>query len=222
MGYSEFSTESYIAFGDVPNTPDAPLRTASTRTSISVQWSAPAAGDLDVSGYILNMDDGFKTDLKPVYIGYNRPDVLSFTVGGLTTGLPYRFSVQAVNVNGISEESDMSTFFSCEAPSSLKEPYYISSDEFTMEIVIGWQAPLLDGGCPVLGYEVYRNDGDSEAVDTIIDSIASDNPSLSTATVDLSTDGTIGSIYKFKVRAINYAGTQDSSALSVALASLPD
>lgn len=88
-------------------------------------------------------------------------------------------------------------------------------------IVVGWEAPLLDGGCPVLGYELYRNDGASDALETIVDSVASDNPSLSTATIDLSEDGNIGSIYKFKVRATNYAGTQDSSALSVALASLP-
>jgi hypothetical protein len=93
MGFSELSTASYIAFGAVPNVPDPPSRTASSPTSISVEWSAPATGDLDVSGYILNMDDGFKTDLLPIYIGYNRPDVLSFTIGGLTTGLPYRFSV---------------------------------------------------------------------------------------------------------------------------------
>ena len=93
MGYSEFSIESYIAFGAVPNVPDPPVRTASTPTSISIAWTPPAAGDLEVTGYVLNMDDGQRTDLLPVYIGTNRADVLSFVVGGLRTGLPFRFSV---------------------------------------------------------------------------------------------------------------------------------
>jgi hypothetical protein len=39
--------------------------------------------------------------------------------------------------------------------------------------------------------------------------------------VDLSVDGTVGLIYKFKVLAENYAGTIETNALSVALASLP-
>jgi hypothetical protein len=49
------------------------------------------------------MDDGTNTDLLPIYIGTNRPDVLSYQVGDLTTGLPYRFTVQAVNINGNSQ-----------------------------------------------------------------------------------------------------------------------
>lgn len=33
--------------------------------------------------------------------------------------------------------------------------------------------------------------------------------------------GVVGQIYKFKVRASNYAGTTDTNYISVALASLP-
>ena len=102
IGYSEFSTESYIAFGDVPFVPDAPTRLSSSETSIEAAWLPPLAGDLSIAGYILSVDDGRNTDLLPVYIGSNRPDVLRFVVGNLTKGLPYRFSVQAINENGVS------------------------------------------------------------------------------------------------------------------------
>jgi hypothetical protein len=100
IGFSDFSTEGYISFGDVPYAPAAPTRIWSTEKQIKVTWLPPAASDLSVTGYILNVDDGRNTDLLPVYIGVNRPDVLSFTVSGLTKGLPYRFSVQAINENG--------------------------------------------------------------------------------------------------------------------------
>jgi|LauGreDrversion4_2_1035121.scaffolds.fasta_scaffold878778_2 hypothetical protein len=39
------------------------------------------------------MDDGMDTDLLPVFIGYNRPNILEFQAGNLTMGLPYRFTV---------------------------------------------------------------------------------------------------------------------------------
>ena len=102
IGFSAFSVEAYIAFGNVPNKPAAPTRVTSTKTSITVEWLPPAVSELATSGYILNMDDGQRTDLKPIYLGQAKSDVFSFATGGLTTGLPYRFSIQAVNENGYS------------------------------------------------------------------------------------------------------------------------
>lgn len=58
IGYSEFSVEAFIAFGDTPHKPAAPTRLVSTATSITVKWTEPAAGALTTMGYILNMDDG--------------------------------------------------------------------------------------------------------------------------------------------------------------------
>jgi hypothetical protein len=93
INFSEYSEDAYIAFGNVPNTPLAPTRTKSIETAITVAWLEPSASDLKITGYILNIDDGNNMDLKPVYIGTNRPDIRSFSAGGLKTGLPYRFSV---------------------------------------------------------------------------------------------------------------------------------
>jgi hypothetical protein len=48
------------------------------------------------------------------------------------------------------------------------------------------------------------------------------DPSLSSYAVDLAAaSGTLGHLYRFKIEAYNHAGATDSSALSVALASLP-
>ena len=222
IGYSEFSVDAYIAFGNVPNKPDPPARLSSTTTSITVEWTEPASSDLATSGYILNMDDGQRTDLLPIYIGLSQSDIFTFQAGGLTTGLPYRFSVQAVNENGYSEESDYITYYACQVPSGLSTPIYVSSDQLTKQITMSWSTPESNGGCPILGYEVYRNDGDNADLTIKIDDLVNDNPSLSQHTIDLSTDGVVGRVYRLKVRAINAAGSADSSSLSVALASLPD
>jgi len=103
----------------------------------------------------------------------------------------------------------------------LKTPQYFSSFEDTKQISIIWNIPENNGGCPVLGYELYRDDGQGGEVTTKIEEMASDNPSLTSYTIDLSADGVVGQIYRFKIVGTNYAGQIDSSALYVALASLP-
>lgn len=99
-------------------------------------------------------------------------------------------------------------------------PFYISSDSAIKQISIGWITPSYDGGCSLLGYELYRNDGGATEVDIQVISMADDNPSLTSHTIDMSF-GTVGAVYGFKLKARNYAGDVETSALNVALASLP-
>lgn len=98
------------------------------------------------------MDDGKYGVLSPVYIGVNRPDITSYTVGNLTTGLPYRFSLQAINTNGNSNQSPIVTIYSCDMPSEISPPVYYSSDYTALTISLTWNFPLNDGGCPITGF----------------------------------------------------------------------
>jgi len=70
---------------------------------------------------------------------------------------------------------------------------------------------------------MFRNDGslNSDILTTEVTSLVKNDPSILLHTIDLSVNGVIGNIYKFKIRAINIMGTVDSNAISVALASLP-
>lgn len=149
IGYSAFSLYSYIAFGDVPTPPGQVIRVNSTETQITVRWSASVSSDLNIKGYILNMDDGTNSDLLPVFIS-NKPNVFTYTIGNLTVGLPYRFTVQAVNINGNSQASPITKYWACRAPVGLQTPYYISSS--STQITIGWSMPQYNGGCAILGY----------------------------------------------------------------------
>ena len=58
-GFSEFSDEAFIAFGDKPPWPPkiSKADSFSTRSSIKVKF-AEVVADLPVTGYIINMDDG--------------------------------------------------------------------------------------------------------------------------------------------------------------------
>jgi hypothetical protein len=223
VGYSEFSDISYIAYGNVPYAPDAPSLISSSRNVIAVAWQPPAESDLPIKGYILSMDDGNNGEFAQVYIGENRPDILTYTSGNLRTGYPYRFYVEAINENGISHASAISTYYACSAPSNLATPIYVNSDSVSKTIRITWNYPLDNGGCTILGFRMFRNDGapNSDILTTAVTSLVNNDPSILIHTIDMSTAGVIGNIYKFKIRAINIMGSVDSNAISVALASLP-
>jgi hypothetical protein len=210
IGYSADSLVTYVAFGPVPGAPGQPQRIGWTRTSLTVDWTAPAltAADLPILGYVLNMDDGLNKDLQPVYIGMNIPDITQYTAGGLTTGSPYLFSVQAINRNGYSVHSSTATYYACVAPPLVDKPAQVSTDHVAQTITIEWQKPTDNGGCSILGYRLYRTAGSSDKFDqttpaVLVATLTATNPSLVQHTIDLSSGGTVGHIYKFMLEAYN-------------------
>jgi hypothetical protein len=64
-----------------------------------------------------------------------------------------------MNFNGLSPlESDEFNFNSCLVASSFDPPYKIGSTIST--ITIGWTKPTDDGGCPLIGFGVFRDDAE--------------------------------------------------------------
>lgn len=57
--------------------------------------------------------------------------------------------------------------WACEMPSQPSVPTWVTSTETT--ILIEWQAPLDDGGCPVREYRVFMSDVPSQPVAPTID-----------------------------------------------------
>ena len=63
-----------------------------------------------------------------------------------------------MNFNGLSPlESEEFNFNSCLVPSSFDPPFKIGST--TSTITIGWTKPIDNGGCPLIEFAVYRDDG---------------------------------------------------------------
>jgi len=63
----------------------------------------------------------------------------------------------AFNFNGAGALSSEAVFKSCTAPSGQSAPQLISVDQTSIELQ--WSPPLNDGGCPILSYEVYFDNG---------------------------------------------------------------
>lgn len=161
--YSEWSEHLEVAASPLPAAPAAGKMTKttslSTKTSIHLKWDKVVDEAAKTSGYYLWMALNTRGSEEYVLMmnGTSRPEHNEFLVKGLSTGQRYRFKLQAINFNGLSPMSPVFTFNSCLPPSSQLPPYRI--DSTTTSITLGWNAPLDDGGCPITGFKIFRDDG---------------------------------------------------------------
>lgn len=102
----------------------------------------------------------------------------------------------------------------------LDPPVYVSSNKDTKQIELSWNVPANDGGCPITGFKLYRDDGGVGTTTNPI-TMSDTDPSLSNVLIDLPVTATVGTIYSFVLEAINSAGSVLSNARLVALSSLP-
>ncbi|XP_061535164.1 M-protein, striated muscle-like [Phycodurus eques] len=194
----------------VASAPGQPVATRNTKSSVFVQWEAPRHGQQDLMGYYI---DGRVVGSKDWFACNHKPFKLNrFVVHGLTPGETYVFRVQAVNVFGLSEESQESGPIAVEpALATPSSPYGISllnCDGSSM--TVSWSSPKRCGGSKIIAYYVDRRDVDSLVwkevnVNGIMDRVC---------TVDNLTEGTF---YEFKVQAANLAGVGLPSAPSLAM-----
>lgn len=81
----------------------------------------------------------------------------------------------------------------------MAEPTLESVDELTFKL--SWTLPTNDGGCPLTGFRLYRDEGDGSDIDEEIDSgIVPNDPSLFEYTVTLAGTFT-GKTIRVKVKA---------------------
>lgn len=144
-------------------------------------------------------------DFTLIMNGTSRPEGNEFDVLGLKAGSQYRFKLQAINFNGLSTNSTTFTFNACLAPSSLPNPHRI--DSTTTTITLGWHEPLDDGGCPITGYAVFRDEG-NEGTTTVEVNSNSDVavrgiPTLRQLIVTNLPTGTEGKYVRFSITAYN-------------------
>jgi len=222
FGDSDFSDECDGGVSSFPATPTAPTKVAadSGETYITLAWTTSADTELPVIGYILNMDDGYGGDFSVIYNGKNYPNVLTYTVYGLNTGLTYRFTLQALNANGPSTASAEASFIICVAPTGMDSPVLSAVTKLTM--TLSWTSPSEDGGCPITSYSIFINDGAGGSTFTEIDAgVVNNNPSLREHTLTF-TGADTSKEYKFYMTAENIIDTVTSETVAFTLAATPD
>jgi hypothetical protein len=95
--------------------------------------------------------------ITTVYDGSSSATRLFYHVTGLTTGARYSFFVAAVNANGEGQPSPELMVVVCKPPDGFPRPFRVTST--TSSITLGWKPPSDLGGCALLRYALYINDG---------------------------------------------------------------
>jgi hypothetical protein len=167
------------------------------------------------------MDDGLNGEFSLIYNGAGDPHTVKYLAQGLKTGLPYRFKVKALNINGAGPESNTVTIYACLKPSGLLPPKRLSTTATSITII--WTEPNAEG-CPITGFNIFRDSGNSDALSVDVDASAVHNkPSLRQYEVGkVAALTNKGKVYRFKIRAYNNAYWTDSEPLLAVLASVPD
>ena len=98
----------------------------------------------------------------------------------MITGNIYRFKVSAFNYNGEGALSTELSTFACISPSNMAAPTRISST--LTSLMLNWSSPTDDGGCPITGFAVFRDDGAGSdinvEVNSALDTNIRDKPTL--------------------------------------------
>jgi len=220
-GASEYSDEVDAAASSFPAKPNPPsqILAESGTNFITLQWLESADTELPVLGYTINMDDGYGGNFKNVYYGKNYPNVRKYTIGGLNTGLTYRFTLQAINFNGLSEESNEAKFIICVPPQRIAPPVMKQVTKTTM--VLSWSSPIFEGGCPIKSYSIFRDDGAGGSFFEVDPTLVNDIPALRQYTVTFTSDDT-SKIFRIYLEATNVIGKVTSDIVSYKLAAQPN
>eukprot|EP00063_Salmo_salar_P056676 XP_014031511.1 PREDICTED: myomesin-2-like isoform X4 [Salmo salar] len=193
----------------VPSAPGQVVATRNTKSSVFVQWDPPKHPHHLMGYYIDASLVGSKAWAPCNHKPYKHT---RFVVHGLTPGETYVFRVQAVNVYGLSDESQESTPIAVEpaltTPSAPHGITMLSCDGASM--IIAWKSPKHCGGSKINAYYVDKRDADTLAWKEV----NSAPTKTRTYTVDGLTEGTF---YEFKVQAGNLAGVGVPSAPSTPL-----
>jgi hypothetical protein len=173
--------------------------------SARVSWTAPSTGGAPTS-YKITPYVGSTAQTSKTISG--TPPATSTTVGGLTAGTAYTFTVQASNASGAGPESAPSPAVTPTAAGTAGAPTNVSAQADTKSALVRWTAPSDDGGSSITDYTVTPYDGATAQAPFAVGSAATSARVTGLAN---------GTSYTFKVKAKTAAGFGADSAASSAV-----
>lgn len=189
-----------------PSAPQAVSALASAG-SVAVSWASPASdGGWPITSYGVSASPGGAGCTVTVSTG---DEPLTCSVGGLSNGVDYSFSVAAKTVAGVGAAATV-----VGRPRTVPSaPGSVTADPGDGSASVSWAVPASDGGAPITGYSVTASPGGSSCSTTVG---VTPNP-LSCVVGGLSN----GTSYTLAVRAVNVAGSGAAGSTSATPRTVP-
>jgi hypothetical protein len=118
--------------------------------------------------------------------------------------------------------SPIATVYACTPPTGLMAPHFVETTATKM--TLKWHEPSDNGGCPLLGFSLFRDDGSgsipSIEVNTDNDPLMRNIPTLTEADVQLNS-ADLGLKFTFILTAYNREGSTQSAPISYLFSTVP-
>lgn len=156
---------------------ETPSLVQTTQTSIEVSWTSPQfVGGCPITSYELYRNDADSTT-PSIQEGAstlaNKPFITQYTVTGLThIGLTYQFFVRAINSIGYVDSNILSVVLASVPPAPTTSPYQdltFSNTEYWIKADYDAILPADNGGSPILGYQLWRDNGNGGEFSALYD-----------------------------------------------------
>ena len=203
-----------------PSNPTGLVASTASDTQINLTWSAPAVnGGAAVSGYqIERVAVSNLTEKWLTIVANTESTETSYASRGLSNGTLYYYRVSAISSVGTgqaSEEAFTTTWTVPGRPTGLTATTVSGT-----QINLDWMAPGFNGGTDIRGYKIERSPTNNNNWSTIVTN------TQSTLTTYESSSLTNGTLYYYRVSAVNSVGTgfpseNETSARTWTVPSLP-
>ena len=205
--YTSTSTSSYSSLVSATprSTPGVPqiLALTSGNGQLDVSWMAPAStGGSAITDYVIEYQATGAPSWTTLVDGVGT--TLSTRIPDLDNGTEYRVRVAAVNAVGTGSSSTVSTATPMTTPGQATGLNAVSGDA---QMTLSWSAPSSNGGTAVTDYLIEYRLSSATSWTVLSDGVST---ALSVSVGGL----TNGSLYQFRVAAINAVGTGSVSGIA--------
>jgi len=185
-----------------PGAPTGLSATAVSSTQINLSWTAPTNnGGSPITGYKIESKSG--SGAYTTLVSNTGSASTAYSHTGLTTGTTYTYKVSAISSAGTGTASgeafaipsSSSTSSVPGAPTNL-----VATQASSTQINLSWSAPSSTGGSAITGYKIEVKTGSGSFSNL-------ESNTASTSTSYSHTGLTSGTIYTYRVSAINAIGT---------------
>ena len=202
------ATPTSSSSATVPSAPTSLTVTSVSSTQNNLSWAAPSSnGGYPIVGYKIEYRIG--SGSYNTLVSNTASTATAYSHTGLGAGQVYVYRISAINDVGTSAASAESSITTPSSSSNIPgSPIgFTATAASPTQVNLSWSPPTNNGGSAVTGYKIEVKKG-TESYETLVSN------TQSTATSFSHTGLTKGSIYYYRVSAINAAGTGSASEAS--------